>query len=41
MTIDPIREKLEIIDFEKWTESEKERSLKDRGFVEIRVDEKS
>lgn len=28
MTIDSFREKLEIIDFEKWTESEKERSLK-------------
>ena len=36
MSIDSIREKLDNIDFDKWTESKKKRQLRGKEFEEIR-----
>ena len=36
MSIDSIREKLDDIDFDKWTEPEKKRQLRHKEFEEIR-----
>ena len=36
MSIDYIREKLDNIDFDKWTESKKKRQLRGKEFEEIR-----